>query len=499
MFSHSKPQEKSLKSLELDLENPRLIGYRKRINISSQKEIAIALAIRYDVLDLCRSILKSGFQPDEILIVIPSENSKRRFTAVEGNRRLSACKIIENPDILSNTAHKHFSQRIKKHPNYQAALETIKKLNVVILESRENAAAYLAAKHTRESIKGWSPYTQGAYYISLKQSDMSLSDLRELLNEQVTLTRMKEVILFYRVSDFFLELNCWSEEERNYLYSEIDNLKTEAITRLIKSNEFKRNIGKFYIDDNGDLITSGLTIEASENVFEKLARDSHFNKDPDSDSYLINTRQEDKEWISNYITDIAKSISDAERVDNETKINGELPEPKPNPETTNKPKPKPPTAKSNQKLLHDNVPLPKHMKLAEMCAEAKRMNSKLNVYSSALLARALMEITLKTRIKECGQETALRSLYKEKALNFESILSFFEKNVQTLVPGADSQKAMRGVISDIQTTNKDIMNLTNHNDLHLLSETHVSHIQSGLNTIALCLFPLIGDCNKIQS
>lgn len=493
MFHHSKPIEKSIKKLDLDLRNPRLIGYRKKGTISSQKDLIFVLASRYEVIDICKSILQNGFHPDEIPIVIPSEDGKR-LIVVEGNRRVSACKILENPELLKTTIFKNQVLRFKKHPNYQAAVETIKKLNVVILPSRSSAAAYLAAKHTQASIKGWSPYTQGAYYISLREDEtITLADLKDSLNDQVNLTRIKEVVLFYRLSDFILELDCWSDEERNSLYDQIDDLKIEAIKRLIRNPEFKRNIGSLYINDFGDLITSGLTEDATKKVVEILARDAHFNKD-ESDSNILTTRQEDKRAIKKYIIDISSEIKSSDRVDLETKINIS---PSPTPANAqpelDKPKPKPLRQKSNNKLLHQDIPTPQHLKLAAMCSEAKRANSKLNLYSSALLARALIEITLKAWIKECGRENVLQEKYKEKAFNFDSILSFFEQDIKNLIGDTDSQKAIKGVVSDLQKTNREIMNLTNHNDTHILSEIQINHIQAGLNTIASCLFGKLGN------
>ena len=72
MFLHRKIVEKSIRNIHLDIDNPRLIGLKKRDVFKTQNEIMRVLVEHYDVLSICRSILREGYHLDEILITIPN-------------------------------------------------------------------------------------------------------------------------------------------------------------------------------------------------------------------------------------------------------------------------------------------------------------------------------------------------------------------------------------------------------------------------------------------
>lgn len=495
MFVHSKASERSVRTLQLDFSNPRLIGYRKRGTITSEKDIVKVLATQYEAFEICRSILQNGFHPDEVLIAIPAGDGTNKLIVVEGNRRLSACKILLKPELLRDTPLKYSAERLKSNPAYEQAIKTIQKLNVVVLPGRREAAAYLASKHTKSPIKGWSPYTQGAYYMSLKSPDMTLSDIKESLNDVVPLDRIKKVVLFYRLSEFILDLECWTDEEKNSLLDNIDELKTEAIIRLIQGSEFGSSIGKIQINEHGDLIAKQLSEKSVAAILEKLARDAHFNKNEDG-SNVINTRQEDKKEIGEYIGDLQSLIATNTNTENDDQINlneeSASPDlPVDDPSQPSKPSAQPPSRKWKKLLAEDLSAPAKHAKIRALVDDAQKLDTKRNPYSSALLARAIIEITLKAWLKQIGKEAELKSKYHDRAFDFENILKFTENNIKEIISDADAQKAIRQSISSLLSSGKEIMNLTNHNDIQILSSQELDHIRAKLHTISTHLFPLI--------
>lgn len=495
MFTHSKASERSVRTLQLDFNNPRLIGYRRRGTISDEKDIIKILAAHYDAFDIARSILQNGFHPDEVLIAIPANQSGNKLIVVEGNRRLAACRILLKPELLRDTPMKYTALRLKSSPTYSQAIETIQKVNVVVLPGRREAAAYLASKHTKAPIKGWSPYTQGAYYMSLKAPDMTLSDIKESLNDVVPLDRIKKVVLFYRLSEFILDLACWTDEERSHLLDNIDEIKTEAIMRLIQSSDFTKSIGKIQVDDHGNLIAKNISQNTVSMIMEKLARDAHFNTKEDG-SFVINTRQEDKEEIGTYIGDLVNLASgDTSNInDSEVNLNDDpssTPQADDNGENSTK-KPDQPASRKWKKLLPDDITAPaKHAKIRALVDDAQKLDTKRNPYSAALLARAIIEISLKAWLKQIGKERDLKAKYQEKAFDFENILKFTEANIKDVFSDPDAQKAIRQSINSLLGSEKEIMNLTNHNDIHILSTTEIDHIRAKLQTISTHLFHLI--------
>lgn len=496
MFLHRKAHEKAIRYISLDVDNPRLIGYKRRGIFKSQADIIKVLVEHYDVLDVCRSILNNGFHPDEILITIPKTEQGRSSVVVEGNRRLCACKVLLNPDLIKGSSSYVTAKRFQSHKNYDAVKKTIGRLNVVELPGRQEAASYLASKHTQSPIKSWSVYTQGAYYMGLKSSDMTLAQLKSVLNDQVLLTRIKQVVLFYQLSEYILDMECWSPEEQTFLFSNIDQLKTEAIIRLISNSEFKNKVGVVKIDEKGNLVATGFSQCSFDAVIEKLARDAHFNSKEDGSS-VISTRQENKGEISQYISDLTEIKAEDEDSDSDSEIilsgaegmNGDNDENSDEIEEGTVAQGGKKAKRKWTRLITENTVSPtKNPKLADLVDEAKKLNIKQYRYSSVLLARAIIEITLKIVIKHRGLEGELRTQFKERAGDFENVLKFTESKIKFITDDVSVQKAIRSSIKSLLTNDKEIMNLTNHNEIQVLSDIQVNHIKDLAQTFANAFF-----------
>ncbi|HFT8186007.1 TPA: hypothetical protein ACGR9Y_000711, partial [Citrobacter freundii] len=291
MFGRISLTTKSLSSLQLDTSNPRLLGYKKQGKLQTEKEIITLMMTRYGIRELVNSILSNGFYPDEVLYAIPNKEHPSKRIIVEGNRRLTACKIIQKPSLLKGTPFSYLITKIERHPNYNLAVETIKKLHLIELGSRSEARTYIASKHTKESIKKWSVYTQGAYYIDLLLEFQDINALRASINNSVAATRIKGVILFTRLTDQILTLPTLSTEEKESLLNDIDNIKTEAVFRLIQRKDFRHNIAKINLSSEGDIIVKNISNTAYNHVLARLARDANFTK-------KLSTRQENDKDIS---------------------------------------------------------------------------------------------------------------------------------------------------------------------------------------------------------
>jgi hypothetical protein len=496
MFSISyRKYERSPKTVDLDFKNPRLVGYLKRESISTQKDLVVALATHYDVLGLCSNIIDKGFHPDETLIVIPDEGGKQnRVTVLEGNRRLAACKILINPKLLKGTALYSKVTRLVAHPNYSAAVQTIKSITVVEIDGRTEAFSYIASKHTQESIKPWSPYTQGAYFLSFKTANGNLSDIRKQLGQNFDLSKIKHRVLFYKLGEYILDMNCWSTEEKTHLIANIDDLKIEAIIRLISSAEFKDKIATINIDEHGELYCEGLNAIEFDRIIERLARSAHF-ADADNGDYVLSTRQENKEDVSNFIddcvefvrenTDLDDSNKDRLYLGKESDNDGEI-DPDVQPEEKKKRR-----RKWNTLLDKDNIVSPtSNVKLNALVDEAFKLRVSGYEHSAALLSRAIMEVTFKIWLKKIGKEPDLKAKFKEKAFDFSSLLQFIESNCKDIVSDEqDAMKAIRSAVQGLLQRDKEILNLTNHNDYQTVSPKDMSEIQSKLRLFASYFFP----------
>src|SRR5713226_5795548 len=92
------PRSIPVANLLLDLENPRLGE-----GLGGQAEAAQAMlrAERKKTLVLAEDIKEHGLNPADRLMVIQSPDDRSRYTVVEGNRRLTALRVLAEPSIAT--------------------------------------------------------------------------------------------------------------------------------------------------------------------------------------------------------------------------------------------------------------------------------------------------------------------------------------------------------------------------------------------------------------
>src|SRR4051812_10281113 len=93
---------KSPASLSLDSKNPRLAQINQQ---ASERELIEELVLKEDVHAIARSIVDSGYFPNEVLVAV-REDSK--LVIVEGNCRLAACKLLISPDAAPTNLQSKF-------------------------------------------------------------------------------------------------------------------------------------------------------------------------------------------------------------------------------------------------------------------------------------------------------------------------------------------------------------------------------------------------------
>ncbi|NQS82092.1 hypothetical protein [Pantoea agglomerans] len=501
MFLNNNVVSRAVATLELDPENPRLIGFIENKALKKPRDILLTLTLNYDVLDICNSILSNGYYPEFNIVTIPKDPEGRKLIVVEGNRRTSACKILLKPELLSGTAYSNMIDKIKNHKNYKVIKDSVRKINVVILNNRDDAETYKALKHTRQTIKSWSPYTQGGYFVSKLSTGTSLSELRVNLNiSEIKINQIQRVVLFFRLASEILRLTCWSPEERQFLEKNKDELKIESIIRLIQSKLFSEVVGCIKINEFGEIVHPQINKQQFKFILEVLTRDSHFLEGKSEGDFILSTRQENKGKLKDYIeklkADLESTELDAPDLiefvdDNHSDLELE------SVITTNESNSSIIRKKPRQwdRLLPKDIVMPSNSKkLESLVVEAIKLDVKKYPYSASLLARSIFEVTLKLWIKNKGLEKILTKEYKERAFDFNNLLIFANKNIDLLIcDDQDAKKAIRQVTNSLLTSQKEILNLTNHNDISILSESEVSHIKDKLHTFCAYFLPRMID------
>ena len=138
----------NIDKLEFDKENPRL----PKTVAPKDSEIIKYLASKTGITDLMTSIGVNGFFPGEAIVVTPSEDDK--YTVLEGNRRLAALRLLQNPELAGNI------RSITRAA--EEATHTPTQIPVHVVESRDDALQYLGFRHI-SGVQRWDPLAKARY------------------------------------------------------------------------------------------------------------------------------------------------------------------------------------------------------------------------------------------------------------------------------------------------------------------------------------------------
>ncbi|MCP4348396.1 MAG: ParB N-terminal domain-containing protein [Desulfobacterales bacterium] len=139
-------------------ENPRLPG---KLAGADDREILNHMVLRGNALELMKSVGEKGFFAGEPLLVIKAKGKQGRYIVIEGNRRLSAVKLLHDPGLAT----------VKKVSLTEAAAGAKKKpdaIPVIIYPSRDHILDYLGYRHIT-GIKEWESLAKTKYLHKLYQ------------------------------------------------------------------------------------------------------------------------------------------------------------------------------------------------------------------------------------------------------------------------------------------------------------------------------------------
>lgn len=138
-----------LKNLMLDPENPRLPPSLPR----DQQTMLDYIAMTTTIEELMEAIAENDFFPGEPLIVTKGEGDK--FIVVEGNRRLTALRLLQDPNECSKPG-----ERVRSI----ASSATHKPINIPVIVSptRNDILPYLGFRHIT-GVKQWEPLAKARY------------------------------------------------------------------------------------------------------------------------------------------------------------------------------------------------------------------------------------------------------------------------------------------------------------------------------------------------
>jgi hypothetical protein len=142
-------------NLLLDPQNPRLPD-----GLLDQKSVLEAMwaAEGAKTLELAGDIVENHLSPAERLMVLPHPEEPKRFIVLEGNRRLTALRILRNPDLVDGFLTSAAKTRLAGWAQ-QFAKEPITKVECIVFDTRAEANDWIEKRHSTDqggaSLVGW--------------------------------------------------------------------------------------------------------------------------------------------------------------------------------------------------------------------------------------------------------------------------------------------------------------------------------------------------------
>lgn len=119
--------------------------------LSSQKEAIDKMVEDQEdkLYSLVDDIVTNGLSPVDLIIVTPSEDSSK-YIVLEGNRRITSLKLLNNPTLIDDkyaSLRKKFQKLQKDKANIVAELKSI---SCAVFENPAEADIWIKRKHSGE-------------------------------------------------------------------------------------------------------------------------------------------------------------------------------------------------------------------------------------------------------------------------------------------------------------------------------------------------------------
>jgi len=144
-----------VRRLALDRLNPRLFLSGAE---PTEVEIVARLYRSEDLSELLQSIAANGYLDIEPLVVLKEEEN---LTVLEGNRRLAAIRLFEEPD-LPVQIRRQTGLKVTIPSLPEEFRGTLQEVSVYRVESREDARAFIGFKHINGAAR-WESYAKAKY------------------------------------------------------------------------------------------------------------------------------------------------------------------------------------------------------------------------------------------------------------------------------------------------------------------------------------------------
>ena len=418
----------AISQLLLDTANPRLPEIQ-----DSQLEAIRAIAKAQDdhIVALATHLVGNGPNPASLIIVMPAPESKGMYIVLDGNRRISALKILDNPSIVEGEIKSINFHKLKKL-SLQYEKSPILKMVCIIFKDREEADTWVELTH-----RG---YSQGAGLVEWDGQVAARYDAR----------KGKKVIEL-QILDFVSERVSLSEKTETLIKN--GRFPVSTLKRLLDTPYVRKKLG---IGKRGDEVTTSYPeselLKGLTHIIEELGQGNVTVSKLKSQDQRVN-------YINELPTDVLPEVS--------TKLNKEyLLGSSPSIQKSNKDK----TKASSRKRVRIRVTLiPRDInitinqnRISAIYNELKMMNLDEFPNSVAIMLRVFIELSLDHILKEklCWNDQQIDG--SKLSLKLERVANYVEDNsIMSKIELAPIRKAISGqtvLVASIKTLHSYVHN-----------------------------------------
>jgi len=142
-------ERKSIRIADLliDEMNPRITtpnaGQREALRSIAQEQGSKLAALAQDIVD-------NGLSPIDLTLVMPKDGDRNRYIVLEGNRRLSALRALESPDLLDGALPPAVLKKVRTLSKAYLK-DPLDEIDCVVVPDRETSQHWIELRHTGQN------------------------------------------------------------------------------------------------------------------------------------------------------------------------------------------------------------------------------------------------------------------------------------------------------------------------------------------------------------
>lgn len=290
--SPDKIQTISTKKLKFDPENPRF--YRMSSHATDEQVVDEMLEDER-VQDIMLSIGQKGYFPGEPLLVT-GPNADGMFVVIEGNRRLTAAKLL-NGELAPSSRRAKSIETIKEEVIVPAPFE----LPCLVYKERKDILRYLGYRHIT-GIKEWDSLSKAKYLAQLRDEFYSeLGSVEQFKSLAKDIGSRSDY-----VSQLLTALNLYIIAEDDKFFGLPIDANTIEFSYITTALNYKKICDWLGLENKADTAMPGLKVDRLKKLFAWM-----FSKDSSGHTILGETRN---------LSEMAEIVAsqDAEKILDET-------------------------------------------------------------------------------------------------------------------------------------------------------------------------------------